>query len=490
MLKEPSISVCMIVKNEEKNLPSLLASIDGFADEVIVVDTGSSDKTVGIAERSGAKVCSVEWCDDFSAARNESIRHATKDYILWLDADDVLEKEYHGVIKDHLRTNPGKAVFLKLVNIEDDSISEAVQLRIFPNIKGLQFAGRVHEQIAIALKKRNIPTTLCDAKIKHYGYCEKDLLRKKLERNKRIHEIEIAEDPDNFYALFFLGRTLKGLEERDRSLVCLKRVLDLCVRHDDPDVMAVAMLDAAVILCEQGREQEAVSLLEKHLSMFHSSNLIAFTLGELYFKLKRYEESYDLLMPIRNAEFNNEIVPVNVRTTRQSLFRYLGVSALFVHDYPTAEHCFREILAVSPENDEAYHYLSLTMEKKGDIEAAIASCRDGLKYSGEDPYLRKRIFILSIRRDDLEGALVEHERLNGHAADVDVLAGMFLIGCRSLNMADINDYYRRIQSSMSLMPQDFPDGLDTVKERFVALGECQARDIFESAISHLLTISA
>ena len=489
MPKDPAISVCMIVKDEEKSLPLLLESVKGLADEIIIVDTGSSDRTVGIAERSGAKVYRFEWCDDFSAARNESIRHATGDYILWLDADDVLEKEYHGAIKEHIKNNCGKAAFLKLVNIESDNVSEAIQLRIFPNIKGLQFTGRVHEQISIALKKKNVPVALCDAKIKHYGYQEKELLRKKLERNKRLHELEIEEDPENFYALFFLGRTLKGLGERERSLACLERVIDLGAGYDDPEVMVVALLDMAAILCELGREQEAVSLLSKRLSMFNSSSLITFTLGELYFKLKRYEESYNLLLPVRKASFSNEFVPVDVRTTRLNLFRYLGISSLFTRDYRTAGQCFREALAIDPGNDEIYHYLSLAKEKSGDIEGAIESCRKGLECSGEDSFLRKRIFILNIRRDDLEGALMEHEKLNGHAGDIDVLAGMFLIGCRKLNMAAINDYYRLIQSGLSLLPKDFPDGLDTIRERFALLEEYQALDIFESAISHLLTIS-
>lgn len=490
MSKDPSISVCMIVKDEEKSLPLLLESIKGFAGEVIIVDTGSSDRTVEIAERSGAKVHSFEWCDDFSAARNESIRHATGDYILWLDADDVLEREYHSVIEQHIKANPGKAAFMKLVNIESDNVSEAIQLRMFPNIKGLEFTGRVHEQISTALKKRNIPITLCDAKIKHYGYQEKKLLRKKLERNRRLHELEIGEDPDNFYALFFLGRTLKGLGERERSLECLEKVIDLGVRYDDPEVMAVALLDMAAILCELGREQEAVHLLAKHLPMFHNPGLITFTLGELYFKLKRYEESYGLLLPIKKAAFNSEFVPVDIKMTRLNLFRYLGISSLFTRDHQTAEECFREALAIDPGNDETYHYLSLTMEKKGDIAGAIASCREGLECSGEDPFLRKRIFILNIMMDDLESALMEHERLNGHAGDIDVLAGMFLIGCRKLNMAAINDYYRRIQSRLSVPPEDFPDGLDAIRGRFAAIEEYQARDIFESAISHLLTINA
>ena len=81
----------MIVKNEEENLPRCLASVEGIFDEIIVVDTGSTDRTKEIAREFGAKVFDFEWIDSFAAARNEALSHATGDYAFWLDADDVVE---------------------------------------------------------------------------------------------------------------------------------------------------------------------------------------------------------------------------------------------------------------------------------------------------------------------------------------------------------------------------------------------------------------
>ena len=85
-----TISVCMIVKNEEDVLERCLQSIEEFADEIIVVDTGSVDQTKEIAEKYADVVCDFQWCADFAAARNFSFSKATKDYCMWLDADDVV----------------------------------------------------------------------------------------------------------------------------------------------------------------------------------------------------------------------------------------------------------------------------------------------------------------------------------------------------------------------------------------------------------------
>src|SRR3989344_1140212 len=92
-MANPTISLCMIAKNEEKNIAECLNSVKDVADEIIIVDTGSTDKTKKIAEKFNANIVGFKWADDFSAARNESLKHATKDWILVLDCDEVIARE-------------------------------------------------------------------------------------------------------------------------------------------------------------------------------------------------------------------------------------------------------------------------------------------------------------------------------------------------------------------------------------------------------------
>ncbi|WP_257141400.1 glycosyltransferase family 2 protein [Bacillus toyonensis] len=88
-----TISLCIIVKNEEKTLERCLSSLKGIPDQIVIVDTGSTDRTVEIAKKWTPHVHHFTWAEDFSAARNESFRYATMDYILWLDADDIVKPE-------------------------------------------------------------------------------------------------------------------------------------------------------------------------------------------------------------------------------------------------------------------------------------------------------------------------------------------------------------------------------------------------------------
>ncbi|MDP4099119.1 glycosyltransferase family 2 protein [Paenibacillus sp. P96] len=101
-MKKPSISLCMMVRNEEEVLPRCLRSVMHVADEIIVVDTGSADGTVAVAKSLGAKVIQMPWKDNFAAARNRGLEEATGDWIIWLDADEVLDRGEADQLKELL----------------------------------------------------------------------------------------------------------------------------------------------------------------------------------------------------------------------------------------------------------------------------------------------------------------------------------------------------------------------------------------------------
>jgi len=186
------ISACVIVKNEEKNIRQWLDGVKDIADEMIVVDTGSTDRTVELAQAGGAIVYHFAWRNDFAAAKNYALERAKGNWIIFLDADEyftvqarqairsVLE-EIHGVQKIVGITSP-------LYNIDLDSGGEvtsvATQKRIFRNLKKLRYEGRVHEHLAYHSKKaaRYLDA---DLPIYHTGYSAR-LTREKNERNLKL----------------------------------------------------------------------------------------------------------------------------------------------------------------------------------------------------------------------------------------------------------------------------------------------------------------
>ena len=174
----------MIVRDEENNLPHCLESVQGLFDEIVVVDTGSTDRTIEIARSFGAKVFDFVWVDDFAAARNAALAHATGDYAFWLDADDVVDpperREARGVC---WRRSAGAAT-----RPPTSCAAPAIPGRTAPaarrsstisgssrSIEDVRWTYRVHEQILPALRRARVPVQWTDITVRHTGYVDRAL---------------------------------------------------------------------------------------------------------------------------------------------------------------------------------------------------------------------------------------------------------------------------------------------------------------------------
>ena len=166
-----TISLCMIVKNEEEVLERCLESAAGVADETIVVDTGSTDGTKEIARRCGAKVFDFAWTDDFAAARNYSFSKASCDYLLWLDADDVLpEQTRQGLILLREKLDPRVDMVLLPYHVAFDAADRPTFVyyreRLMRREAGFRWEGEVHEVIAPAGIRLELPLPVEHRKLK------------------------------------------------------------------------------------------------------------------------------------------------------------------------------------------------------------------------------------------------------------------------------------------------------------------------------------
>jgi len=488
--KFPFISVCMIVKDEEENLPRLLTSIKGLADEVIVVDTGSKDGTVRVAKELGAKVYHFPWCNDFAAARNESLKRATKDFILWLDADDEVKETEHHKIRSHLRKHPGTGTYLRTC-VEGEG--QALQLRMFPNHRGIRFEGRIHEQTIGSLEAKGIPTYACNARIIHHGYEDRQATVAKLRRNRRILEEELKEHPEDLNTLYFLARTCSGLGELELALTYLDEVIergkgDPVLRNQV--VFKHSLFDKASFLALLGRLDEAFSVLADSKSFFPRFVLLPYLSGKLHFERKEYREAFEELLPLKDETFERETLPIDIPQVRKWLLRALGVSALFADDPAIAEECFMRTIDDDCLDSPAYHHLAVARERKGDVDGAIEACRRGLEHMGDDAYLRKRLFLLLLKGESFDRALEWYETLNGSKDDVDALSGRFLLSCRALDGAGIQCYYRLLQEKLSVEPLDFPQNLQVTKQRLRETNDARSIELFAAAVSFLLSKAA
>jgi tetratricopeptide (TPR) repeat protein len=231
-----TLSLCMIVKNEADCLADCLASVVGVVDEIVVVDTGSTDDSGAIAQGFGARVIPFEWVDDFSAARNESLRHATGDWILVLDADERLAPG-HGPALRALLSDASVAGYSLVIenrvgSAHDYSSQHAPAFRLFRNMPTIRYAGRIHEDASASARQTGMALKPSTVRIVHLGYLSdwREAKRKR-ERNLPLLERQVAEQPDSGFACFNLAEALKLMDRLDQAEWYYRRALSLLKRQ-------------------------------------------------------------------------------------------------------------------------------------------------------------------------------------------------------------------------------------------------------------------
>lgn len=205
----PTISVCIICKDEEKLIKQCLESVKNIADEIIIVDTGSTDNTLEIAKEYTDEIHKVIWEEDFSKARNKALSFATMDWILVIDCDEEL---YEGITKEEISkyTSVGKydGYCVRLICKSDNREEEFSLFRLFRNSYKYQYKNRIHEQIIQCLDKSRVGNA--DIIINHIGYSHEYIVEKdKTERNIKILSSYTDDEKDSFY-YYCLGNHYLG----------------------------------------------------------------------------------------------------------------------------------------------------------------------------------------------------------------------------------------------------------------------------------------
>lgn len=279
------LSLCMIVKNEDENLRWCLSKVSDLVDEIIVVDTGSTDITKSIVAEFTDKVYDFDWCNDFAAARNFSISKATNNWILVLDADeyvsDCMRDKIYNFVND--KGNDKIAGRIKRINwIEDNESTKKCFERISRlfNRKYFQYEGTIHEQI-VAKDGMAYSMVSVDITINHTGYT-KEVVNKtnKLKRNMDMLTKAIEDKPNDPYLYFQLGKTYYMKKDYNTSCRYFEKALSFQLDfrleyvEDLIETYGYALINSEKYL-------DAMSI-EKYLYFYKNSADFHFLLGLIY----------------------------------------------------------------------------------------------------------------------------------------------------------------------------------------------------------------
>ena len=273
-LQEVLISLVMIVRNEESTLARCLESVKEIVDEIVIVDTGSQDKTKEIAKSFGAMVYDFVWIDDFSEARNFALSKASYEYILVLDADEYIvsggKKELQEVIH---KKAIGKIALLDAFNNKGElGYSRNFISRIFP--KGVNYVGSIHEQV-----ESNLPRIKTNLQVAHDGYLHID----KSERNLAILFKALEASPEDSYILYQLAHTLLVAGRKEEALVHYEAYYK-CSRLSE-SYRCAAVVDFIRNILELGSLENGVLVIEKEEKNYYDSPDFNFVCAEFYREL-------------------------------------------------------------------------------------------------------------------------------------------------------------------------------------------------------------
>ena len=301
------ISACVIVKNEEKNIECWLNNMRQIADEIIVVDTGSTDNTLTILENAGIKPYHFTWCNDFSVAKNYAIQQATGDWIVFLDADEYfdassVQRFRTEMTRYHANKKIG-AIMCQLVNIDTDNrnkiIDTMIQVRIFRNSKDIYYKNPVHEQL-VTKPGKYIMQKCFDLQIIHTGYSA-GILRKKAERDlpilqQREKEAKTQQEKEQLYVFFMDAYNCLGVF--DKVLLYAQKAVKSNMKTLGGDIHVYECMISAMI--HLGKEdKEIMAVIQEARKKFPREVFFAVQLGYYYYVGRDYLQAEQYLLEAR-----------------------------------------------------------------------------------------------------------------------------------------------------------------------------------------------
>ncbi|MCA9059325.1 MAG: glycosyltransferase, partial [Planctomycetaceae bacterium] len=279
------VSLCMIVRDNESIIESCLLSIRPWVDEMIIVDTGSADGTADICKRLGARVFSFPWCDDFSAARNESLRHATREWIFWMDSDDLIDAVQGDRLRklvdsEHKPSSLGYVMQVHCPSAEAGVMTVVDHVKLIRNRPELRFEHRIHEQILPSIRRVGGDVDFTDIFVVHHGSRQSPSQReRKLQRDFRILRLDLEEQPDHPFILFNLGMTCDDAGMYPQAVDYLKR----CLKVSGPDESHVRKAWSILVnsLRLSGAITEAIRQVQGALEIYPDDAELRFRHGVL-----------------------------------------------------------------------------------------------------------------------------------------------------------------------------------------------------------------
>ena len=387
----PRLSLCMIVRDEEERLGDCLESVRGLCDEIVVVDTGSSDGTIDVAQRYGAVISSFNWCDNFALARNESLRLATGDWIMWLDADDLMPREHHARIRELVSQERDRGYFFVLDDRGYESVS-CMQMRLFPNLEGVAFEMPIHEQVTPSLARLGLTTVPTEIKVVHTGYSTPEVVREKKDRYLAIMERWLEGHPEDYLTRSHVALTYHTTGRVEDGAEQYRLIVEESTCKSDRNfvVYTTALLFLGRSYLKMGDLEKARVYMHQAEAVDDEYVLTKLSLAEVYAELGEAARTIEYAEWILGREPQLTFFPIDQGELEYSALCLAGRGYQALGQLDRAAAAFSRAVEVpTGRRAEALGSLSEVHKAAGDREKAHAALRRAIEI---EPDSAKHLF--------------------------------------------------------------------------------------------------
>ncbi|PGW35223.1 glycosyltransferase family 2 protein [Bacillus thuringiensis] len=297
-MEYPTITLCMIVKNEELVIEKCLERVKEIVDEIIIVDTGSTDNTINICEKYTKNIYHFNWNHHFAKARNFSIQFAKSDWILWLDADEEIDAGQFKDIKTILKQTNAEILYLPIINyvgdkINDEEIYQISQPRLFRNDLGLTFKYIIHEQLDIS--KRKFESINVNIPINHYGYLDGRVKEKnKHQRNLELLQLGLQEKNPSPFIEYYLASEYFSVKNNEKAFYFVNECIRKFIEQGLLPNAIVYQLKYTIILASKYIHRGWPSI-NYAIKLHPDCVYLHFLKASILYHLKKYHDAIDTL---------------------------------------------------------------------------------------------------------------------------------------------------------------------------------------------------
>lgn len=396
-----TVSACLIVRDEEEHLDACLEALEPFVDELVVVDTGSSDRTVEIARAQGALVAEVAWSEDFAAARNACLELATSDWILSVDADELFDPECAAGLRALLDDESAEAYLVWIDNLDGGrdangrpSFHSVGTPRLFRNRPEIRWERPVHETITPSLERLGAgPPEHSHLRLVHHGYLPEAMAaRGKHARNLAILERRWREDPRDLYGGFKLAQTRLATGDEDGARDVLRSTWNAGRRLADGPRARLPFLP--LVVSELVRLERRAGALTVAAEVASEGLADYSTVGELLYEAAEVEracgrltEAGALYAEARTSGPWTDLYAGRPETRGSLALTGVAKVAVLAGDLELAAGCVAQAIELNPNDLEARTYEARLCAVRGDEAEAWAGLGRLLEEAPGDPHV-------------------------------------------------------------------------------------------------------